>query len=209
MTRSLHPNYNCRRCRFSQNARAKQGRSDIIKGLAAGVASGMLASAAMNAFQALWSRLTVEVARSHGGQSLQQGSPQKGIARYLRARGSDNEQDDATERFASALSEGMLHRRLTEREKDIVGTLSHYGFGIGTGALYGLAAELVPGITMAAGLPFGAFVWLAADEGIVPALGLSKSLTQYPLRTHAHALASHLVFGVTAELARRTLRDVL
>ncbi len=129
--------------------------------------------------------------------------------RYLRARGSDNEWDDATERFANALSEATLHRRLTEREKDIAGTLSHYGFGVATGALYGLVAELVPGITRAAGLPFGAFIWLTADEGVVPALGLSKPFTQYPLGTHAHALASHLVFGMAAELARRTLRDAL
>jgi len=58
-------------------------------------------------------------------------------------------------------------------------------------------------------LPFGAAVWAIADEGIVPAAGLSKSPTEYPLSIHAYALASHLVYGLTTELVRRTVRKAL
>jgi uncharacterized membrane protein YagU involved in acid resistance len=58
-------------------------------------------------------------------------------------------------------------------------------------------------------LPFGAAVWLIADEGIVPAAGLSKSPAEYPLSIHAYAFTSHLVFGLTAELVRRAMRSVL
>ena len=43
----------------------------------------------------------------------------------------------------------------------------------------------------------------------VPLLGLSKGPTEYPVSTHAYALASHLVYGVTAEMSRRALRQVL
>jgi hypothetical protein len=55
------------------------------------------------------------------------------------------------------------------------------------------------------GLPFGTAVWLAADEGVVPALGLSQESDKYPLSTHAYALASHLVYGLTTELMLKVL----
>jgi uncharacterized membrane protein YagU involved in acid resistance len=51
--------------------------------------------------------------------------------------------------------------------------------------------------------------WLVADEISVPLLGLSKGPTAYPVSTHVYAFASHLVYGMTAELSRRTLRQVL
>ena len=64
-------------------------------------------------------------------------------------------------------------------------------------------------MTTGAGIPFGAAFWLLADEISVPLLGLSKGPTEYPVSTHAYALASHLVYGVTAEMSRRALRQVL
>ena len=62
---------------------------------------------------------------------------------------------------------------------------------------------------LAAGLPFGAAFWLLADETAVPLLGLSKGPTEYPLSTYAYALASHLVYGLTAEAVRRAVRGAL
>ncbi len=70
-------------------------------------------------------------------------------------------------------------------------------------------AELTPFVTIGAGLPFGAAVWLAADEAAVPALGLSESPTEVPLSTHAYALVSHFVYGVTTEVVRRAIRAAL
>ena len=43
------------------------------------------------------------------------------------------------------------------------------------GALYGAAAEIVPRVTTAFGLPFGVAVWLGAHVIVVPALGLADS----------------------------------
>ena len=77
------------------------------------------------------------------------------------------------------------------------------------GAVYGAAAEFSSEITSGAGLPFGALIWLGADEGVVPLLGLSKSPTEYPLSIHAYALASHLVYGLTTEAVRRAVRNNL
>lgn len=181
----------------------------VWKGLAAGAAGGLAASVAMNQFQALWSKLAGRRERSHGAQSMQQGSPQHGVGRELQRRGRDEGRDDAAMRLANAISVGLLDHELTRSEKEATGTAIHYAFGVMTGGVYGAAAELLPGITAGAGVPFGAFVWLSADEGVVPGLGLSKSPTEYPLSIHAYALASHLVYGLTTELVRRAVRQAL
>jgi|SRR5215207_5031866 len=183
--------------------------SDVWKGLAAGVVGGLVASAVMNEFQALLSRLAGDEERSHGAQSLQQGSPEHGVGRELQERGGDDEDDDAPERLANAVSVGLFDRELTKREKEKAGTALHYAYGASMGALYGAAAEIAPGVRAAAGLPFGAAVWVTADEGVVPLLGLSKKPTEYPLSVHAYALASHLVYGLTTEVVRRAVRRAL
>jgi putative membrane protein len=98
---------------------------------------------------------------------------------------------------------------LTESEKKIGGTAVHYSLGTGVGGLYGAVAEVAPEITAGAGLPFGAAFWLVVDEGAVPMLGLSKGPTSFPLSTHAYALTSHFVYGLTAEIVRRAVRKAL
>ncbi|MEP6912039.1 MAG: DUF1440 domain-containing protein [bacterium] len=187
----------------------RDGEGDILKGLAAGVVAGLVASAVMNQFQALWSRLVAGEARSHGAQSMQQGSPEVGVGRELKAEGKDDEDDDAPERLANARSVSVTGHELNEREKEVAGTAFHYAMGMTSGALYGAAAEIIPAVRVGAGIPFGAAVWLIADEAIVPAVGLSKSPDGYPPSIHAYALASHLVFGLTTELVRRAMRQAL
>lgn len=183
--------------------------TDIVKGLAAGIAGGLVASLVMNKFQALWAKSVVGVKRTHGAQSLQPGSPQRGIARKLRKRGEDCDQDDATERLANAVSELMFNHTLTDSEKQRAGTANHYVLGGLVGGVYGIAAEALPSVTAGQGLTLGAFVWLGADLCATPALGLSKAPIRYPPRIHAYSLVSHLVFGVTAEVVRRGVHAAL
>jgi Protein of unknown function (DUF1440) len=163
---------------------------DVLKGLAAGLIGGLVASWTMNRFQDLWTKLG-----EHQRQSEQTSN--------------NEEQDDTTVRTASAISEGLFHHKLTEKEKKIAGPAVHYSLGTGVGGLYGAVADAVPEVTAGAGLPFGAAFWLVVDEGAVPLLGLSKGPTEYPLSTHAYALASHFVYGLTAEVVRRTVRRAL
>ncbi len=181
----------------------KNHERNLWKGLAAGVAAGFVASWTMNQFQALWSKLAEGFEKPHGAQSMQQGSPSQPPNR------NDEEDDNATEKLASAISETVFDRELTESEKEKAGAVVHYGFGASTGAIYGAAAEVVPGVTAYSGLLFGAAVWAVADEAVVPALGLSKPPTEYPLSTHAYALSSHLVYGLTTEVVRRAARRIL
>lgn len=183
--------------------------SDVWKGAAAGLVGGLVASMVMNQFQKLCSKLMSGDEKSQGAQSLQQGSPQHGAGEMLQEQGSDDEQDNAAERLANVIAVGVFDHELTKSEKQIAGTGLHYAYGISMGAIYGVAAELAPVVTVGAGLPYGAVIWVTADEGIVPALGLSKSTTGYPLSIHAYALTSHFVYGLTTEMVRSAVRRVL
>jgi uncharacterized membrane protein YagU involved in acid resistance len=195
--------------RSSERGGAGGREVHLWKGLAAGVVGGLVASAVMNKFQALWSRLAEGEERSHGAQSLQQGAPRHGIARELQAVGKDDDEDDAPERLANAISVGVSQQELTQREKDTAATALHYAMGATSGALYGAAAEIIPAVKVGAGVPFGTVIWLAVDEGLVPAVGLSKSPAEYPLPVHLYSFSSHVVFGLTTELVRRAVRNAL
>ena len=176
------------------------------KGAATGLIGGLVASWTMNRFQDVWLALSKSNDASTGSRSS---DPEKESEEAHGSNGGNNEQNDTTVRAASALSEGVFGHKLTEEEKKIAGPAVHYALGIGVGGLYGAVAEVAPQVTTNAGLPFGAAFWLVIDETAVPVLGLSKPPTEYPVSTHVYALASHLVYGLTAELVRRNLRRVL
>jgi hypothetical protein len=176
--------------------------SNILKGMVAGLAGGLLASWTMNQFQAAWTRIAEGREKSHGAQSMQPSEGSQGEQ-------DTGDQDDATVKTAKIISRNVLGHELQQSEKETAGAAVHYAFGTLTGGLYGALAEVTPQVTTATGLPFGAGFWLLADEISVPLLGLSKGPTEYPVSTHVYALASHLVYGVTAELGRRAVRQVL
>jgi hypothetical protein len=181
----------------------------IAKGFVAGIAGGLVASVVMNQFQSAVSKLMSGDGRGHGAQTQQHGTPEHGVGEMLRERGSDEPHDNAAVRAGNAIAEFVFDKKLTKSEKEIVGTVAHYAMGAASGAIYGAARELRPEVSVADGVPFGAAVWLIADEGIVPAVGLSKQAKDYPLSIHAYALAAHIVYGVTTELVTRAVRRAL
>lgn len=180
---------------------------DMLKGLAAGLIGGLVASWTMNRFQDVWMKLAGS--QLSGAESRQQAEGQENEQGLQQTQKNSEEQDDATVKTASAISEGIFDHKLTKSEKKIAGPAVHYAFGTSVGGLYGAAAELAPEVTTGAGLPFGAAFWLVADETALPLLGLSKGPTAYPVSTHVYALASHFVYGLTAELVRRGVRGAL
>jgi hypothetical protein len=189
--------------------------SDVWKGLAAGLIGGLVASWTMNRFQDVWSKLAkgIEGWSDNEFQNVW-GEFAEGVGESPDTQGSKPDsnpevQDDTTVRAASAVSEGLFGHKLTQREKKIAGPAVHYSLGTGVGGLYGAAAEIAPKVTAGKGLPFGAVFWLVVDEGAVPLLGLSKGPTAYPLSTHAYALSSHFVYGLTAEVVRRAVRKAI
>ena len=164
----------------------KADAGDVVKGAVAGLIGGLVASFVMSEFQTLLSALSEEEKK-----------PKK------------KADEPANVKAAEEISEVVFDHRLKKSEKEPAGEAMHYAMGATSGLIYGVAAEIAPMTTVGLGLPFGAAVWLVADDVVVPAFGLSKPVTEYPLSTHAYALSSHLVYGLTTDLVRRTVRDLL
>ena len=162
---------------------------DVVKGAVAGLIGGLIGSFVMSEFQLLLSALSEKEKKSK--------------------KKNRKEEEPANVKTAEAISENVFDHKLKKSEKEPAGEAMHYAMGATSGLIYGIASEIAPVTTVGLGLPFGAAVWLAADDVIVPALGLAKPATEYPLSTHAYALSSHLVYGLTTDLARRGLRELL
>jgi uncharacterized membrane protein YagU involved in acid resistance len=166
----------------------------------------------MNRFQDVWSKLAKGITtwRQYEFQDVWcEGLEESPGSRVSKSDPNTEVQDDTTVRAASAVSEWLFDHKLTQREKRIAGPAVHYILGTGVGGLYGAAAEITPNVTAGSGLPFGSVFWLVVDEGAVPLLGLSKGPMAYPLSTHAYALSSHFVYGLTAEVVRRAIRRAM
>jgi len=165
------------------------GEFDLMKGLLAGVAGGLLASFLMEQFQSAWSAVSVAMRDS--------------------TTRSGRKPDPATVKAANVISEKVIGRKLAQDYKSIAGEAMHYGMGASSAAVYGALAEVAPMVTIGNGAGFGTGVWLLADEIAVPAAGLSKTPKEIPLATHIYALASHLICGWITETVRRAVRRAL
>lgn len=176
--------------------------AETWKGLAAGAAAGLAATWVMTRFQEMSEKLEAGSSRDeshHPHHSAKRGTEESGEEAQPKG-------EDATVKAADRLSRKVLHHPLTKPEKKKAGPAVHYGFGTLTGAAYGALAELAPAVTRGAGAPFGAAVWLGADEIAVPTFKLSGPPWESPPSVHVRALAAHLVYGVTTEGVRRLLR---
>jgi putative membrane protein len=158
-------------------------RRDVLAGAVAGLAGGLVAAFVMSEFQTAVSAFNEN--RSSSGDM------------------------PANEKAAVEISENVFEHEMTKPAREQAGEAVHYAMGGVSGMIYGAASELAPISTVGAGLPFGTAVWLIADDVLVPALGLSKPVTEFPLSTHAYALGSHLVYGLTTDLVRRAVRQIL
>jgi hypothetical protein len=179
-----------------------------IGGLA-GAVGGIAGVFAMTALQLLFDHL-------HGSppprpvRELSQRGGRHDIARLkMRARKWRLPQKDATVRTAERLSYLLRARPIAPHQRHIAGVAVHYAFGALTGGVYGFIGERYPVIGTVSGLPFGAAVWLFAEELALPITVLSDTPDKYPLRDHLNALAAHLVFGSTTEITRRFTRELI
>jgi len=144
----------------------------------------------MERFQASLARISEDMGGASGGGGQQHRKPQS---------------EPATYKAADAVSRAATGKPLPREDKPTGGSIVHYAFGGAVGAMYGAAASQNREVTAWAGLPFGATVWLIADEIGVPLAGLSKPPSEYPLSSHLSAFATHLVYGATTEAVRKLL----
>jgi hypothetical protein len=106
---------------------------------------------------------------------------------------------------ARRAADGLMQRGpIDERSKAALASVVHYGFGAAWGGLYGLARESM----RISALGFGAAVWMASDNLILPAFRLAAWPTHYSVREHHYALQAHFVYGLSTAAAYALLRDV-
>ena len=160
---------------------------NLFKGLVAGALAGVAASWVMERFQEQWLLREGNAGQTPGN---------------IGALG----EEPATMRAADAVAETLTGHPVPAARREIAGEAMHYVTGAGIGAVYGLLAEIAPGPTLALGAGYGVAVALGVDEALVPALGLTKPARQVRPSEHAYNLASHVVYGVALEGARRILR---
>ncbi|MCG7349094.1 DUF1440 domain-containing protein [Sphingomonas sp. ACRSK] len=143
-------------------------------GLVAGIAAGVVASAAMAGFQAAAARLMP----------------------------SDSEDDPATVKAADRVSRAATGHPVAEPNRAAAGQAVHYLVGAALGGIYGVLAEYQPATRRGFGGAYGLVTSLLVDEAAVPAAGLAPGPWQASLASHGYGLASHLVYGMALEGTR-------
>ena len=108
--------------------------------------------------------------------------------------------------LAKRLLEGVLKHEVTPRYARLLNNATHWGFGLATGAGYGLLLGSRREPKVWYGAPFGAAVW-AGGYVVLPLLGLYKPIWKYDLETLRKDLSAHLVFGIATAAAFCLLGD--
>src|SRR6476646_3239815 len=137
--------------------------------LLTGAAAGVVGTIAMDQFQRMWARAAGRD-KHHGAQTLHTGG--KRSTRSARRHG--GQPADPTEKVSAIIAESVFNETLRPDERDRMGTVVHYAFGTGTGALYGLVADRLPWARAGGGAVVGLAVWLGAEVITMQALGLSR-----------------------------------
>ena len=167
----------------------------VLKGAVAGAVGGLFASWIMSQSQPTLSKASKAAIKEAGGKLTKKQESKDG--------------DDATSKTAAAIAEPVLGRPLTRKEKKSAGPVVHYVFGSLMGAVYGIASEVLPSSRKWFGLPYGAALFVAADEIALPAFGLSRPPREVPKEMHVYGFMSHLVYAASLELVRRNVRRFL
>lgn len=159
-------------------ARMSYGQAMAVD-IAVGAVAGLIAAAVMQAFQTAATSQLPDLAAA----------------------------EPATTKAAEAVSQKISGKPLPEAHKEKAALAVHYATGAMIGATYGLVAGLLPVVTLGRGLLFGAAVWGLGDELAAPALGLARRASDTAPEKHAYGAASHAVFALALDGARRKLNE--
>lgn len=141
-----------------------------------GLVAGLVASAAMSAFQAA-------------------AAPALGLG------GSNS--DPSNVQAADSASEAVAGRPVTQKHREKAGTLVHYATGAALGLVYALLVAQWPVAGIGFGVAYGLVIALVLDDFLVPLFGWGPWPFGAPFTTNLYSLASHAVFGAVLEGGRR------
>lgn len=98
------------------------------------------------------------------------------------------------------LVEAVTQMPLLARWAPLTNNVTHWGYGVSWGALYGLTAGSLRRPRFAYGLLLGGAVW-ATSYVVLPVAKLYKPIWEYDAKTLAVDLGAHLVYGVATAAA--------
>ena len=184
-------------------------KTSAWRGAAAGLAGGVAATLVMTGFQAAWSAVNQKMSNGHrsNGSGQSEASPSSETK-----ADSQTDNQNPTVKVAQKIVK-VAGQDLSPESSETAGQAVHYGFGTLMGGVYGTALELAPRRyrrnPVRSGLMMGSALFVAADEIALPALQLTAGPTKVPPSSHVFGLVSHLVYGVTAGLVTRAVRNLI
>lgn len=188
---------------MSLNVFRRRQRPNVFRGVVTGITAGLAATLLMDQFQKL-SSTSKKAAQKQ--LRLAHHESEEAIDRDQRQQAEQvAQQEGSTEKVARKIAEAA-GKKLPPDQKKKAGQAVHYAFGTLMGAVYGVAAELVPEVTTGGGTAYGTLLFLAADEVAVPAFQLSPPPTETRTTDHLQYWAAHVVYGGSLELVRSLLR---
>ena len=154
---------------------------EILIGAAAGAGAAFI----MDQFQSLWSRYGQQV-------GLPGGSRQE----Y---------EESAPEKVANQVAELTTGEQLPAEQRKSGEKAVHYAAGAGLGAVYGVIASSIRGVSLGHGLAFGGAAYLLLDQGLAPMIKLGQPVSRDSNDQKFYSLISHLVFGYSTYSLRKLL----
>jgi hypothetical protein len=109
---------------------------------------------------------------------------------------------DATSKIAEVTMQTLNRRRLTPDELKTAAAIVHYAIACCAGFSYGIALRSRLLSSRWCGAVFGAGLWLAGNECLLPLLGILER-EDYNFAMNANALGEHLAYGLTTDLICR------
>lgn len=100
--------------------------------------------------------------------------------------------------------EGLFQRELPPQTAAFTNNVTHWGYGIAWGALFGLVAGSLRSRRLRHGLALGPVVW-ASGFVVLPLAKLYKPIWEYDVKTLARDLGGHTVYGLATAAAFRAL----
>ncbi len=104
--------------------------------------------------------------------------------------------EQSTVKIADKVAQTVTHHAVPQEYKQTAGNTVHYAFGTAMGGVYGALSGLMEDAPFGTGVLFGMGLWLAADEFVLPYLGLAQRPQEKDLKEHAYEASMHAVYGL-------------
>ncbi|MFI6600182.1 DUF6789 family protein [Nonomuraea sp. NPDC050536] len=106
--------------------------------------------------------------------------------------------DQPPKRVVRAMLPGHRHR--PKSGEGVLGVMAHFGFGMASGALFGLVTRGGP-VRVSVAQAYGLAIWAASYAGWVPWMGVLPPIHRDSVGRQAVMAFGHIVYGTTLAMA--------